>query len=41
MKSGDYTQNPGLRGAPKWLIFIAEIASVPLLVIGFFAVAAV
>lgn len=29
------------RRAPKWLIFIVEIASVPLLVIGFMAVAAV
>ena len=31
----------GARGAPKWLVCIVEIASVPLLVVGFFAVAAV
>jgi hypothetical protein len=31
----------GLRGAPKWLICIVEIASLPLLVVGFFACAAV
>ena len=30
-----------LRGAPKWLIFILEIASVPMLVVGLFASAAV
>jgi hypothetical protein len=29
------------RGAPKWLICIVEIASIPLLIIGFFASAAV
>jgi hypothetical protein len=27
----------GLRGAPKWLILVVEIASVPLLVVGFMA----
>jgi hypothetical protein len=31
----------GIRGAPKWLICIVEIASLPLLVVGFFASAAV
>jgi hypothetical protein len=30
-----------LRGCPKWLICIVEIASVPLLMVGFLAVAAV
>jgi hypothetical protein len=30
-----------LRGAPKWLMLVTEIASVPLLLVGFFAVAAV
>jgi hypothetical protein len=30
-----------MRGAPKWLILVVEIASVPLLVVGFFAVGAV
>jgi hypothetical protein len=29
------------RGAPKWLICMVEIASVPLLVVGLFAVGAV
>lgn len=28
-------------GAPKWLVWVMEIASAPLIVIGFFAVAAV
>lgn len=27
----------GARGAPKWLVWIVEIASLPLLVVGFFA----
>jgi len=31
----------GVRGAPKWLICIVEIASVPLLVLGLMAGAAV
>jgi hypothetical protein len=31
----------GVRGAPKWLICIVEIASVPLLVVGLMAGAAV
>jgi hypothetical protein len=31
----------GARGAPKWLVWIVEIASLPLLVVGFFAAAAV
>jgi len=30
-----------LRGAPKWLVGIVEIASVPLLIVGFLASAAV
>jgi hypothetical protein len=31
----------GIRGAPKWLVCILEIASVPLLVVGFLSAAAV
>ena len=31
----------GVRGTPKWLVGIVELASVPLLVVGFFAVMAV
>jgi hypothetical protein len=31
----------GLRRAPKWLVCVVEIASLPLLVVGFFATAAV
>jgi hypothetical protein len=30
-----------VRGAPKWLICLVEVASVPLLVVGFLATAAV
>ena len=31
----------GVRGTPKWLVGVVELASVPLLVVGFFAVRAV
>jgi hypothetical protein len=30
-----------MRGAPKWLIFVVEIASVPLIMVGFFASGAI